>query len=1007
MISRISILCSTLVLFLGCLDPSASAQGIQLVSAIDPSQGAPAGGNGDSYLPIISPDGRFVLFASTANNLVALASGLPIPQLIPPPLNVFLRNRSNSTTTLVSVNSSGTGGADANATPVAISTDGRFALFESAADNLVGGDTNNASDVFLRDLVLGKTLLVSGSSTGGVANGASQWSVMTPDGHYVAFLSDATNLVANDTNGIPDVFVRDMQTGLIVLVSVGASGASSLPDLGLENPPAITPDGRFVVFHSTATNLVAGITTPDAIYVRDLQLGQTTQASAGALEAMQKVMGTSDVSTFNYAISSNGQYVVYEASSSFSTAGLLLRYHLDSGLTDLVHTNTAGNDQGIGSVDISPDGEIIAFVANTNGNSGSTTCVLVWNSLTATSELASGDLNGGVTNGVLCFWPTLDAKGRFVAFLSSGTGLVTNDLAGEFHLYVRDLQTRTTSLVDQYVGGAGSLLTSLPAASLSADGRFVAFETSDDNLVAGDRNQAFDVFVRDLLAARTELVSARDPDMASLTPDGDSSLSDFSVSADGLRVAFWSEADNLVDNDLNGLRDVFVRDLAANQTILISISTNGSAGDGLSTDPALSAEGRYVAFSSYADNLVPGDSNNNLDVFVRDLQTGVTSLVSVNQAGTSSGNGGSGSPVISSDGRFVLFQSYASDLVAGVGGGNLSENLYLRDRQLGTNYALSQNRLLASAMTPDGRFIAFCAWRSTVPTIPYLYVWDSVSASLVYTNLTPGISGVAISPDGQRLLYWGSSGGLSAVDRLANTNWTVTTNPPSSLGYTPKFSSDGKFVAYTVAIGTTNQIYLYDFQTGTNLLVSHEWSSSGPGNANSDSLDISSDGRFIAYRSHADNLVPGDSNGLPDIFLFDRVSGITTLISVNRSGTAPGDNRSLLPLFSGDGRTLFFVSLASDLVIGDFNNASDVFEFSLNSTQPVAPFRATASLDNSGSQIHWPALPGKSYRVQFKNDLNDAVWQDLPGNVAILGNTAYYGDPAAGATRRFYRIMAW
>jgi Tol biopolymer transport system component len=688
---------------------------------------------------------------------------------------------------------------------------------------------------------------------------------------------------------------------------------------------------------------------------------------------------------------------------------LLLRYHLDSGLTDLVYTNTVGNDQGIGSVDITPDGETIAFVANTNGNSGSTTCVLVWNLLTGTSELASGDLNGSVTNGALCLWPTLDATGRFVAFLSSGTGLVTNDLPGEFHLYVRDLRTRTTSLVDQEVSGAGALLTSLPAPSLSADGRFVAFESSDDNLVAGDRNQAFDVFVRDLVAARTELISACAPVLASQTPDGDSSLSDFSVSADGLRVAFWSEADNLVTNDLNGLRDVFVRDLAADETILVSISTNGSAGDGLSSEPALSADGRYVAFSSYADNLVLGDSNNKQDVFVRDLQTGITSLVSVNQAGTSSANGGSASPVISSDGRFVLFQSHASDLVAGVGTGNLSANLYLRDRQSGTNYALSQNSLLASSMTPDGRFIAFCAYRSTVPTIPYLYVWDSASASLVYTNLTPGISGVAISPDGQRLLYWGFNalGGLWAVDRAAKTKWIVTTNPAPSSGYTPKFSSSGEVVAYTAAMGTTKQVYLYDFQTGTNLLVSHEWSSSDPGNASSDSPDINSDGRFIAYRSQADNLVPGDSNGVPDIFLFDRVTGSTTLISANRSGTAPGDNRSLFPRFSGDGRTLFFVSVASDLVMGDFNNASDVFAFNLNSTQPITSFRATTTLDSSGWQIRWPALPGKSYRVQFKNDLGDPLWQDLKGNVAIMGNTAYFTDPTVTTTRRFYRVVAW
>ncbi len=125
---------------------------------------------------------------------------------------------------LVSVNSTGTGGGNGDSLPVDLSTNGRYAVFESSASDLVPGDTNGATDVFVRDLAAGATLLVSVSTNGGVGNGASRTSAMTPDGRYVAFVSAASNLVAGDTNGIPDVFVRDLQTGVTTLASIGRKG---------------------------------------------------------------------------------------------------------------------------------------------------------------------------------------------------------------------------------------------------------------------------------------------------------------------------------------------------------------------------------------------------------------------------------------------------------------------------------------------------------------------------------------------------------------------------------------------------------------------------------------------------------------------------------------------------------------------------------------------------------------------------------------------------------------
>ena len=170
----------------------------------------------------MSADGRFVLFASMANNLALTTNGAPIPSLVPPIMNVYLRDCSSNSITLVSVNLAGTGGGNADSLPAGVSTDGRFALFESGASDLVAGDTNNANDVFVRDLVNNVTLLVSVNTNGVSGNGASHNAVMTPDGSYVAFSSAASDLAAGDTNGIPDIFLRDLQGQSTKLISVGA-----------------------------------------------------------------------------------------------------------------------------------------------------------------------------------------------------------------------------------------------------------------------------------------------------------------------------------------------------------------------------------------------------------------------------------------------------------------------------------------------------------------------------------------------------------------------------------------------------------------------------------------------------------------------------------------------------------------------------------------------------------------------------------------------------------------
>ena len=248
--------------------------------------------------------------------------------------------------------------------------------------------------------------------------------------------------------------------------------------------------------------------------------------------------------------------------------------------------------------------------------------------------------------------------------------------------------------------------------SLSADGRYVAFYSSAANLVPGDTNGKQDVFVRDLLANQTTRVSVA---TGGGQADGDSYAP--AISADGRFVAFLSRATNLVPGDANGKVDVFVYDRQTAQTQRVSVNPGGSDADGDAYDrPALSQDGRIVAFASFATNLAPGDSLGEAQIYARDRQTGVTTRLSVAPNGAA-GDHSSGAPSLSADGRFVAFYSYATDLVAG--DSNQHSDIFVRDRQtnhtirvsLGLNGTQPNQDLLRAALSANGRYVAYEFWR--------------------------------------------------------------------------------------------------------------------------------------------------------------------------------------------------------------------------------------------------------------------------------------------------------
>ena len=667
-----------------------------------------------------------------------------------------------------------------------------------------------------------------------------------------------------------------------------------------------------------------------------------------------------------------------------------------------MHTNAAvavAAYEDIHNLDMTPDGRFIAFIANTNGNAGTTTCVGVWDAQTGAVTLASGDPANIIATNSICDWPTINPSGRFVAFLSSNTNLVTNSVPGDYHLYVRDLQAGATRLVDVETNSAGSLVSAATVPCLTTNGGLVGFECPDGGLVPNDRNGDYDVFVRDWAGGSTELISAHHPDLLSRTPNGPSFLTPASVSSDGRWAAFVSDANNLVANDTNRCRDVFVRDLATGSLTLVSLNTNGVSGSRASSEPAISPEGRYVAFTSSADDLVPGDVNNASDVFLRDVQNGTTALVSMNQLGTGPGNKASYSPAVGAGGRFVLFRSQASTLASA--SFSPGENLFLRDMLRQTNWALTTAGAGPAAMTADGRFVAHAT--SNAP--PSLSVWDTQSAVRIYSNRLAGVASVfsvAIAADGQRIAY-STPSGLYLVQLPDGIKTGLDTNGSPACN-SLIFDGTGRFIAYTraSAANRTNQVYLYDLERGLNTLVSTSFGVAGPANDLSDSPVLSANGRFLAFRSLANDIVSGDTNGVPDIFLYDRQTGVNTLLSSSQPSGAPADNRSLTPVFSGDGSTLLFQSWASDLTGGDFNHNSDLFAYTFLS----AVILPSAS-PGAGPTLSWPWVPGNNYRVEFKNRLEDSNWQPLSGTFTNIGNKAWLQDVSPGANQRFYRIVSY
>jgi len=566
--------------------------------------------------------------------------------------------------------------------------------------------------------------------------------------------------------------------------------------------PVITPDGRYVAFFSLATNLVPAVpgTSKGEVYVRDRLMGTTTWASTNAAAIVSAALGLSGMPAYHPRLSDDGRYVAFKAGATTpGSAAVILQYDSTTGATAVVNTNGIG-----GSVDLddsygpemTPDGRFIAFARYESSPSSGYSSVHVWDTQLTLDTLVSDDGSGVPANTTSCA-PVISPDGHFVAFLSNATNLVGNAVTNGFHVYLRNLQSSTTQLVDVDTNGIGSTGDTMTSLSLSADGQFVAFSNPDGSLVNLDKNRAEDVFVRDQVAGIAEMVSQRNATVIPQAADALSTLSPSSVSADGRWVAFASPADDLVPNDTNKQPDVFVRDLVNGTNLLVSVGFDGGpALGGGSGCPVISTNGRYVVFISAATNLVAGPVNTNGNVFRSDLQAGTTALVSVGTDGVSPGNDDASDLVISPDGRYVAFLSRASNLAAGITTSGV--NTYWWDMNLGQTVGLKGANYYAfgPSLGGNGRYVAYAYGVSTSTT--RLQIRDTQLGMDIYTN-AGAVTSAAIDPTGTKILY--RIANALYVDNIATRSNLFSFTSAGMIRNAACWSDDGRWLTF---VSTTN-----------------------------------------------------------------------------------------------------------------------------------------------------------------------------------------------------------
>lgn len=399
--------------------------------------------------------------------------------------------------------------------------------------------------------------LVSVGLGGQAADASAEGAAPSADGRIVAFMSSATNLAANDTNGQQDIFVRDRQLGATVRVSVHSNGAQS-NGYSILMPTGVTDNGRWVLFGSDATNLIDVDTNLSRdLFVHDLSLATTQRVSLGFNGAE-----LNDSSSIG-ALSGDGRFLVF--------------------------TSWADN----------------AVFGDTNGAPDVFVRDLINGAVSRVSVAAGGAQANGASVGA-----SISEDGNTIAFVSAATNL-SGPITGFFQAYVRDRTSGVTSLVSRSIAGAGGANDTIWSARVSRDGRQVLLDSAASDLVAGDTNGVNDAFVRDLVSGVTKRVSVA---AGGVQANGLSRPA--TMSADGSRIVFVSAATNLAPDDTNDRVDLFLYDAPSGELRMLSRQPSGLPTQADSFGGVITPDGGKVGFFSADAGLVSGDTNGLADTFL-------------------------------------------------------------------------------------------------------------------------------------------------------------------------------------------------------------------------------------------------------------------------------------------------------------------------------------------------------------------------------------------------------
>lgn len=779
--------------------------------------------------------------------------------------------------------------------------------------------------VFLKDLSK-KTVLLISSLDGTFktqGNFISQNASISADGTKIAFSSNATNLITG-TSG-KQIFLKDLKTGTLSLVS-SSDGTVANQGTGASDQADISPDGNYVVFQTNSANFGAA---GQQIYVKNLLNQNLSVVSTG-------VNGLGNNTSSNAKIKS--PFVVFTSTATnlitTATSGVqIFRKNIISGDMQLVSSidgsSTAVGNAASDNASLSADGMKISFVsAATNLNANPTTKKQVYvKNMSSLTVFSASTVDGGLdtvgtedsTNAMI------SNDGSKVVFTSKSINLVVGSTGQQ--IFLKDLSSKTTSLVSS-IDGTVTQRGNFDSynASFSLDGKHILFGSSASNF--DNSNLGYLVFSKNLSNQKLSIISDLD---SQAIIQGNSISYQPQLSADNKKVLFYSYASNIVNGIKVWTYNVFLKDLTTGKTVLVS-ERNGVPGNNQSFDARMTADGKKVVFASQATNLADGVSDNTIQIYLKDMETGAISIVS-SQDGTSAlrGNGSSYGPSISDDGNRIAFYSLATNLIADRT--MTGYQVYLKEvttnKIVHMSYSNADgvspasqgfNQYFSAEISPDGKKIAFSA------TAGNLWPWTNFTQIYV-RHIESGLYFFVSSTNG---MANGQGGNNSYKPRFSGDSSKVV------------FHSFGGFHGCTVAYA---QVFIKDITKADGALApvsridDQSCYSNSRGNGHSYNATTNYDGSLVVFQSLATNLVAGTV--LPagpnrTHILMKNLNDLSRKIISSRDGTVntQGNKDSYYPYISNDGTKIAFDSESDYFVSNIFGHQIYIYDNSSTASEP-------------------------------------------------------------------------